>query len=406
LALLMALVASPAMAGKDRDELEKERQSNLEKLDKLGEQLEDVTKEMKDAFLELERTKANLPSATAKVADANAVYTKSRQRYDSASARLVSAQSQQTAIQDQIHDSESKAAQSRAALGQMARQTMLQSGPAETDLMLLLGAADLEDLAAQSIAAEAVTRTRTELLKEAQEEAAVGHNNKARLDAVAVEIDKLKDVAAQAMKDAERDKQDAEAARDALEALIASNAKAAADLEHQKVATQQQQQELQQANKNIASELKKIADAEHVKAPGGGAPKSPGMFGPPLSSLTVTSPFGYRIHPILHTRRLHTGTDFTAGCGASIFATADGTVISTYYQSAWGNRTEINHGVIGGKAIASSYNHQSAFLVSPGDHVTKGQLIGKVGTTGWSTGCHLHFEIFEDGTVVDPMTYL
>jgi murein DD-endopeptidase MepM/ murein hydrolase activator NlpD len=407
-ALLLILGATPALAKRDRDDLEKERQDNLSRLTELGNQLEDVSKDLSNAFMKLERTKAELPTAQAKVADANAAYTRAKGEYDAVTARLTKAEGERDELQDDIATSEQRVAEAKLALGELARQTMLQTGPAETDLMLLLGATDLEELDATYMAAEAAARHRAALLRSAQDEAAQSRNREARMQAVADEIADLQTQAVTALEEADGARTAAERAKVDLDSLVATQAEQADELEHQKLTIEQQENELQAANATIAADLKRLAEEEKANAVDGGPPITPGQFGSPLASLSVSSPFGWRIHPILGTRRLHTGADLSAACGTPIYATADGVVISTYYQSAWGNRTEINHGVYGGHSIVSTYNHQrdGGFAVGPQDHVTKGQLIGYVGTTGWSTGCHLHFEIYSDGEPVDPMPYL
>ncbi|MDP4152936.1 MAG: peptidoglycan DD-metalloendopeptidase family protein [Bacillota bacterium] len=116
---------------------------------------------------------------------------------------------------------------------------------------------------------------------------------------------------------------------------------------------------------------------------------------------TITCPFGNRIHPITGKAELHTGVDIGAPYGATVVAANGGKVIKAAYNVAYGNCIVIDHG--GGKTTL--YAHLSKFLVSNGDTVTKGQEIGKVGTTGFSTGPHLHFEIRENGSCVNPMSY-
>jgi murein DD-endopeptidase MepM/ murein hydrolase activator NlpD len=125
-----------------------------------------------------------------------------------------------------------------------------------------------------------------------------------------------------------------------------------------------------------------------------------GAFALPLAGI-VTSPFGMRFHPILHYTKLHTGTDFAGG--SVIHAADDGRVIMTLLSSAYGNFTVIDHGVVDGKRITTAYAHQARFLVRQGQVVHKGDPIGIVGATGYATGPHLHFEVRENGTVVDPM---
>ena len=132
--------------------------------------------------------------------------------------------------------------------------------------------------------------------------------------------------------------------------------------------------------------------------------QSTGRFVHPAAGV-ITSPFGMRYHPILHYRKLHTGTDFSGG-GSTIRAAHDGRVLMTVVSEAYGNFTVIDHGVIGGHRITTAYAHQSQFLVREGQEVRKGQQIGVIGTTGYSTGPHLHFEVREDGVVVDPMAWL
>ena len=129
-----------------------------------------------------------------------------------------------------------------------------------------------------------------------------------------------------------------------------------------------------------------------------------GRFGQPAAGV-ITSPYGMRYHPILHYRKLHTGTDF-AGGGSAVRAADDGRVIMTVVSEAYGNFTVIDHGVIGGDRITTAYAHQSQFLVREGQRVEKGQQIGVIGSTGYSTGPHLHFEVRQDGVVVDPLAWL
>lgn len=116
----------------------------------------------------------------------------------------------------------------------------------------------------------------------------------------------------------------------------------------------------------------------------------------------VTSPFGYRIHPIFGTRKLHTGWDMSASAGSPIVAAADGVVVSAGVRGGYGNATVIDHG--GG--LATLYAHQSSMAVSSGQSVSQGQVIGYVGCTGYCTGAHLHFEVRVGGAPVDPSGYV
>lgn len=128
---------------------------------------------------------------------------------------------------------------------------------------------------------------------------------------------------------------------------------------------------------------------------------NPGVLAWPISGR-VGSGFGFRIHPIFGTKKLHTGIDTEAASGTPIRAAGSGTVILARTYGGYGKAVVIDHG--GG--LSTLYAHQSAMLVSEGQQVERGQVIGYVGCTGYCTGPHLHFETRELGKPVDPMKYL
>ena len=104
---------------------------------------------------------------------------------------------------------------------------------------------------------------------------------------------------------------------------------------------------------------------------------------------------------------MHWGQDFGAACGAPLYAMADGKVTSAGWTSnGFGNYTIISNGRVNGAYLSSGYAHQSKVVVRAGQSVRQGQLVGYVGTTGLSTGCHLHLQIYRDGVRVNPMKYL
>jgi murein DD-endopeptidase MepM/ murein hydrolase activator NlpD len=119
----------------------------------------------------------------------------------------------------------------------------------------------------------------------------------------------------------------------------------------------------------------------------------------------ITSPFGMRFHPVLHYWKLHDGTDFGAACGTPIRAAYAGRVAERYYNAGYGNRLMIDHGYVGGRYVTTGYNHASHYIVHVGQRVREGQVIGYVGTTGFSTGCHLHLMVWIGGRLRNPMTW-
>lgn len=123
----------------------------------------------------------------------------------------------------------------------------------------------------------------------------------------------------------------------------------------------------------------------------------------------VGSPFGMRMHPILHYYRLHDGDDIGGKCGQPIFAAQSGTVVKAAmggYNGGSGNNVRIDHGDINGHNVQTGYLHMSKIIVEVGQVVQKGQQIGNVGDTGLSTACHLHLSLYKDGRGTDPMEYV
>jgi murein DD-endopeptidase MepM/ murein hydrolase activator NlpD len=145
-----------------------------------------------------------------------------------------------------------------------------------------------------------------------------------------------------------------------------------------------------------------------VRAP----PSDRGRHGPAGShgfrfpvAAPITLPYGMRYHPVLHVWKLHDGTDFGAGCGTPILAPYAGIVTERYFNVGYGNRLMVDHGIVDGEHVVSGFNHATSYVVGIGDRVAQGQLLGFVGTTGYSTGCHLHLMVWIDGQVADPMSW-
>lgn len=168
--------------------------------------------------------------------------------------------------------------------------------------------------------------------------------------------------------------------------------------------------QLAQARDRLVGELAALqAQSDQIAAlivaeeqAGGGGTFTGGRLSEPIPGAPVTSPYGWRVDPILHQSMLHTGIDFGAPYGTPIHAAADGVVVAAGPEGGYGNATVIDHG----GSIATLYGHQEQILVSVGQHVSRGDVIGLVGCTGWCTGPHVHFEVRVSGRPVDPAPYL
>ena len=170
-----------------------------------------------------------------------------------------------------------------------------------------------------------------------------------------------------------------------------------------------QSEELQDGlMQEIAKKEKELSNAKYNEelarlAMQGQNPPSNATWVCPVSDYRLSSPFGMRKHPVLGYSRMHNGIDMAAASGTPIYATRAGTVTTASYQAGGaGNYVSINHG----DGFASIYMHMTNYVVSKGQTVSQGQLIGYVGSTGLSTGPHLHFGISYAGTYVNPLAYI
>jgi murein DD-endopeptidase MepM/ murein hydrolase activator NlpD len=187
-----------------------------------------------------------------------------------------------------------------------------------------------------------------------------------------------------------------------------------ADLQKKEGALEEAKAAQEQAALDLVNQLQQKIDAQRqaeaqAAQAGGGSYTPPvqytgGRFAVPVPGAVISSPFGWREHPILHTRKFHDGVDFAAPEGTTIEAAADGVVATAGYISGYGNAVVIYHG----NGISTLYGHirNGGIKVSEGQSVKAGQKIAEVGSTGMSTGPHCHFSVIVNGQKVDPMSYL
>jgi murein DD-endopeptidase MepM/ murein hydrolase activator NlpD len=220
----------------------------------------------------------------------------------------------------------------------------------------------------------------------------------------------LEDEAAAARDGVAAKQQDVLARKSALEATRAEQAAARADIAAEAANEQRllsavqakkneylkQINELQRESNDIASQLRRRQSGEAV------TPSGHGVLAYPVTNPVITSPFGYRTHPIYGDRRLHTGIDLRAATGTPVYASGGGVVIFAGWKTGYGNTIVIDHG----GSLATLYAHNSALLVANGATVKRGQRISSSGCTGNCTGPHVHFEVRVNGTPVDPTKYL
>ena len=215
-----------------------------------------------------------------------------------------------------------------------------------------------------------------------------------------------------AKEDSEQKKEELQATQDSqkeyqenlsykVDELAASEAEQAALAESIEAYKAESEAEYDRISSEMQEVSSQIAALSAQAAAAGGVPYSGTFVWPTPSCTSTSSAYGYRVHPIYGTVKFHAGEDIPAGYGAEILAAASGTVTTAGWVSGYGNYTVIDHG--GGTMTA--YGHQSSIIVSVGQYVEQGQVIGYVGSTGNSTGPHLHFEVYQNGSTVDPKSF-
>jgi murein DD-endopeptidase MepM/ murein hydrolase activator NlpD len=204
----------------------------------------------------------------------------------------------------------------------------------------------------------------------------------------------------------------AEAAAADVAALVAERADALSMAEEEKAESLQRYEEAKAEAARIANALADWERQQQAAEPpaAAGAARAPQMkpgakFLMPVQGWK-SSDFGNRYDPYYNVWQLHAGVDIAADGGQPIYAAAAGKVIWASWNGGYGNYTCISHGRLNGQGLSTCYAHQSRILVSEGQQVRRGQVIGRVGTTGASTGDHLHFEVRLDGQPVQPLRYL
>lgn len=387
----------------ERKKLEAQQAASRKKQAELAAQLEGVNANLVQLAVSLEQTKAAIPAAQAEVANAQAKLADAQAKHQQIQSRLEIANRQKEELREQIAQGEQTIEKTQVAIGQMARMAyrgaMLETSP----LSLLLDSQSLDELTLRAQVAATATKSQNRAIVEAQEANAANNNARARQEAVTVKIGELETQAQQAVQAADEARAEQQRKLGEFQDLQQRQVAQQGQLNNQRAAFEKQIAEEQATQAAAAARI-----AALNQQPSGMPARSisGGIFGAPLSSLSVTSPYGYRVHPITKTRRLHAGTDFGIGCGTPIYASQSGTVSFAGWEGAGGKSTYINHGTINGSKWQTTYRHQSQFKVSVGASVQKGQVIGLVGSTGGSTGCHLHFEVWQNGKTINPLGVL
>jgi murein DD-endopeptidase MepM/ murein hydrolase activator NlpD len=385
--------------------------------------LDESSAQLRNAATALESARTRLTSARARLADTRGRLAAAQALDDEMAARLVAAAAHLRQAQADVVTGRERIAEQQDTLGQIVVSNYQTGDPSLMGLSMVLTTQDPTQLTGQLNSVQNVMDKESVVLDRLEASRAVLVVQEQEVAAAKAEVARQRRAAAANLIRRRSLEIQAEAAEASVTDLVVARATARRQAATARTADLAQLRSLRTEQQRIAAMLKRRADAARARAAAaaaaaaaagrvagpvledGGASPSSGFLDYPVTG-PVTSPFGWRIHPIYGYRSLHDGIDFGAACGTPIRAAAAGTVVERYFQTAWGNRVIIDHGFHHGVGLATITNHMNApAIVAPGQHVARGQVVGYVGTTGWSTGCHLHFTVLQNGAAVNPMNW-
>lgn len=401
LAIVFALVLIAPMTPGLANPTE-EKSAVDERVKELQQEHEGLSEELARVVAEMEAAESQMPDAEDAVTQATEELDEAKRKDEELGARLTSAENAEKELRGEIDEGADQIAESEKSVVGVARRAYQNSG-VTSDLAMLLQMAESDSGMDGLTRVDSAVRSQQRTITRLGERRAANISNQDRLDAIADEISDLKDEAAEVVLEKESAERVAREAKDALDSLISQKDTAAKTIEENQAATAEELEKQKEEQERLADQIR---EWQEDNGDGNRTLPGDGFLKNPAPGYPITSQYGWRVHPIAGVRRLHSGTDFGVPCGNEVYASADGVVVSSGGAGGYGNRVVISHGKSNGASIATTYNHNTRNLVTSGQSVKQGDAIALAGTTGSSTGCHLHFEVMQNGSYVDPMDWI
>lgn len=410
--LVVALAAGPVPAGHADDSAGGSTSTGLQGdldavLREVREELAESSEAMVRAAADLRLAEAALPAAQETAAHARALLATATRRQEEAARLRGEAQVRLMLGSQDAEQSAAEVQEQQARVGRLARAAY-QGGGTMGEVSVLLEARSPADFAERLVTWQTVVSSQRSVLSELETVQASYGDQEQDLEAVRDELARADERAQRELRAVVKLEARAKAAEQTVSRLVAAREAALAAARAAQAADDAAHARRETVSSQLQAEL--AARARQEAGPGGerdgaAVPPRAGTLAWPVQGR-MSSPFGMRVHPITGVYKLHTGTDISAACGTPIRAARDGVVVAAGWNSAYGWRTVVSHGAVGGVLLTTTYNHQDRLGIDVGARVGTGEVIGSVGSTGYSTGCHLHFELFVNSSVVDPVGWL
>lgn len=404
LGLAPCVVSTPAHADSRSDLVEAQKRKQQE-INQARQQLAGVNNEISKSYVQILETENQIAAAQIELKDAQDALGSARRDAERVASQLEAARGELDGIRQDIEEGNKKIDDVRDSLGAFAR-AQYRGDTAPSTMELLVGSSSASDFLNSFATSKAITRTQSTALTEVEQITARNETREARQVDVEKQIGELKKQADELVAQCEEKERAAADKKKSLDALQASLNSQMRNFEAHSAQLQSQINSKQAQSAQISAQIAAIdaANRQASAAVSSGGVTSGGFIRPMVPGAVVTSHFGYRLHPILGYWKLHAGTDFGVGCGVPQYAPANATVSSVVYgHPSGGNFITFNVGYVNGHNWQVKTMHLQKVLVSPGQRVTQGQVVGLTGMTGGATGCHVHQEVWMDGTPINPL---
>jgi murein DD-endopeptidase MepM/ murein hydrolase activator NlpD len=397
---LITTLTAPSFADKKHD-LEKQKKGVSGKIGAAKKDLELSSKKYASAVAALKKAQGRLDSARSTLSHTRGALATARARDAEMQARLASSEAELDAAVARLAKGKARLASSEAKVEQFAVQNIQDGDPGMRAFSGLLSGEAPTAFSEEMSLNDAVSDDQVATMQRLAATRVILEVNRVKVEKLRDRVKRQREAAAANLVRKQQLESAAEDQAAQVAELVTVRRGARNTAARLRAEDQRQVASLEADRRRLEAQIRALTPKQVRDAGGdGGGTLSHPVNGP------ITSQYGMRFHAVLHVWKLHDGTDFGVGCGTTVRAAAGGTVLQTYYNGGYGNRIILNNGRMRGKSVVTTYNHLTRWVVSPGQRVKRGQTIGYSGTTGYSTGCHLHFMVIANGATVNPMGWL